>query len=132
METISYETRWGTTYTFKVVDSAPDEEYRVWNIGDNMIDGYLPLARVNIGLSYNVDVDTLVAIDMSADPELLQDFRKAASVGVGSLKDARKYAKILPTTNLTKEQHDYAVKLLSAFEKLYDNGFGFNTEERSL
>lgn len=32
-------------HTFELVESVP-KEYRIWNIGKNMIDGYLPLVQV--------------------------------------------------------------------------------------
>ena len=33
-------------YEFKLVDRVP-EGYEIWNIGSNMMDGYLPLVKVN-------------------------------------------------------------------------------------
>lgn len=52
-------------YIFELVDLVP-YGYLVWNIGKNMIDGYLPLCRLSAIQPFpggrNIDIDTLKAI----------------------------------------------------------------------
>ena len=49
------------TNTFQVVDSVP-LGYVIWNIGDNMADGYLPLCQVGGPDGCQVNPDTLKAV----------------------------------------------------------------------
>ena len=46
MKTIEHVTNFGRTDIFEVVESVP-RGYQIWNIGKNMIDGYLPLCKLN-------------------------------------------------------------------------------------
>ena len=55
--------------TFEVVDYVP-LGYQIWNIGKNMVDGYLPLCRVIPG-TYNVEPDTLKAIKIEGAQKIL-------------------------------------------------------------
>lgn len=52
-------------YTFELVDRVP-RGYFVWNIGKNMIDGYLPLCRLAYIQPFpggrNIEIETLKAI----------------------------------------------------------------------
>ena len=52
-------------HTFELVDRVP-RGYFVWNIGKNMIDGYLPLCRLAFFQPFpggrNIEVETLKAI----------------------------------------------------------------------
>lgn len=52
-------------YTFELVDRVP-RGYLIWNIGKNMIDGYLPLCRLAQFQPFpggrNIEVETLKAI----------------------------------------------------------------------
>ena len=52
-------------HTFELVDHIP-QGYTIWNIGKNMIDGYLPLCRLAYFQPFpgarNIEVDTLKAI----------------------------------------------------------------------
>lgn len=51
--------------TFEVVESVP-LGYEIWNIGRNMVDGYLPLCRLSQHQPFsgarNIETDTLKAI----------------------------------------------------------------------
>jgi hypothetical protein len=119
-EEIYHDNGYGTTYRFTVVTGFPDSRYVIWNIGD-CLDGYLPLCRIapsEYDWQRNVDVDTLAAIDMRTQPELRQALLKAAGVGVNNLYEAEKCLNIEPDSLLAKEQRDYAIKLLPAFEML--------------
>lgn len=65
METITSESSFHPNRTFEVVDSVPSG-YMIWNIGKNMVDGYLPLCRLSACQPFpggrNIEVDTLKAI----------------------------------------------------------------------
>ncbi len=60
METVT-NTACGTTHTFEIVDTVP-KGYRIWNIGKNMTDGYLPLCEILPGTNSSINIDTLKAI----------------------------------------------------------------------
>lgn len=79
--------------TFEVVDKIP-VGYTVWNIGDNMVDGYIPLAKP-VG-PYEIDPWTLKAIkiDDASDLKLL---REGAHHGIISLNTAIKASEIKNT-----------------------------------
>ncbi len=66
-------------YVFEVVDEIP-EGYRIWGVGKNMVDGWLPLCQLSKIQSFeggrNIDVDTLKAV---ATPQA-QTILKGASV----------------------------------------------------
>lgn len=120
---ISFDNGYGTTYRFAVVDAIPDSRYHVWNIGDHMVDGYLPLCRRAPGQEdwqQEVDVNSLVAIDMSDRPKVLAEMRRAAGYGVTSLETAMKYAfaKEPPQNQMERGQRAYAKDLLPVFEEL--------------
>lgn len=55
--------------TFEVVDYVP-LGYQIWNIGKNMVDGYLPLCRAIPG-TYAVEPDTLKAIKVEGAEKVL-------------------------------------------------------------
>lgn len=88
---ISHDNGYGRTDVFTVVDGFPNSTYSVWNIGDNMIDGYLPLCQRDPYQEYwqmKVRLNTLCAIDMRDDPELLEKFRQAAHRGISNYETA--------------------------------------------
>lgn len=66
--------------TFEVVEEVPDG-YMVWNIGKNMVDGYLPLCRLSARQSFpggrSIEADTLKAIKTNGAQTIL------AAVGYG-------------------------------------------------
>lgn len=55
-------------HIFEIVESVP-AGYSIWNIGKNMIDGYLPLCE-DAG-NYNVNTDTLKAIKIEGAQTIL-------------------------------------------------------------
>ena len=65
METIENAKSLGQKNVFEVVESVP-RGYQIWNIGKNMIDGYLPLCKLSASQPFEgaqcVDVNTLKAI----------------------------------------------------------------------
>ena len=56
-------------HKFEVVDSVP-QGYEIWNIGKNMIDGYLPLCRVIPG-TFSIEPETLKAIKIDGAQKIL-------------------------------------------------------------
>lgn len=56
-------------HIFAVVDHVP-YGYQIWNIGKNMIDGYLPLCKVIPG-THSVEPDTLKAIKIEGAQKIL-------------------------------------------------------------
>lgn len=117
---VSFDNGYGTTYRFIIVDKIPDSRYCVWNIPDHRINGFLPLCLdpVRLNGTYDVDVTSLAAIDMSDRPELLHELRDAASYGVDCLYKAQKYYDIEPKNQIKSKQREYARKLLPVFEEL--------------
>lgn len=77
-------------YVFEVVDFIPGN-YQVWNIGDNMADGYLPLCMLVPG-TYSIVPESLKAIKVE-DADLLKLLRSGASWGVHDLKSCKKVMK---------------------------------------
>lgn len=79
---------------FEIVDKIPGNFY-IWNIGENMgSDEWIPLAQdLKPGDKENFEInpETLKAIRLN--PEEVQILRKAAAVGVNSLKAAEKALK---------------------------------------
>jgi len=67
-------------HEFELVDHVP-HGYIVWNIGKNMIDGYLPLCRLAARQPFpggrNIETDTLKAIKTEHAQTIL------ASMGIG-------------------------------------------------
>ena len=67
-------------HTFELVDRVP-RGYFVWNIGKNMIDGYLPLCRLAYFQPFpggrNIEVETLKAIKCEGAQTIL------AAIGYG-------------------------------------------------
>lgn len=101
--------------TFEVVDKIPNE-YIVWNIGDNMIDGYIPLAKP-VG-SYEIDPWSLKAIkiDDASDLKLL---REGAHYGIISLDTAIKASKIKGTkSHYGKHKKFLGEMLVVIYERL--------------
>lgn len=75
-------------YTFEVVESVPDENYSIWSIGKNMIDGYLPLVQVIPG-TYDIDVNTMKAIKVSEAQVILS----VTTLGQNTVRKMENYIK---------------------------------------
>lgn len=80
---------YGTVYRFEIADHIPSG-YVVWNIGDHMHDGYIPLTMLKPG-TFEIRSDTLKAIALPPDEVAL--LRKAAAWGIDSKKHAALAAK---------------------------------------
>ena len=84
--TIRMNNGYGTTYSFRVTDRIPSG-YEIWNIGDNMVPGYLPITMLKPG-TYEIRPETLMAIPLPV--EELKILRKAAGSGCNSLESAKR------------------------------------------
>ena len=82
---------------FEVVDHVP-YGYIVWNIGKNMINGYLPLCRLASQQPFpggrSIETDTLKAIKTDAAQIILA----AMGIGPGTVKEMETYIKKHPNT----------------------------------
>ena len=77
--------------TFRLTDCIPTKAYSIWNIGENMPDGYLPLGRRSEMQPYpgggNIDTDSLFAIKTEGAQKILAVTRS----GVNSLSAMEAY-----------------------------------------
>lgn len=75
---------------FEVVETVP-LGYEIWNIGKNMIDGYLPFCRISRNQPFPggrcVETDTLKAIKNDGAQLILE----AVGAGVYTTKDMERY-----------------------------------------
>ena len=100
-------------HTFEVVENIP-EGYTVWNIGDNMTDGYLPLCQSE---NFQINPNTLKAIKM--DHEELKLMREAAGYGVEDLKSAKRAMnRKNPKSYIARRKKELAEKTITIFERL--------------
>lgn len=74
-------------HTFEIVDSVPPG-YQIWNIGKNMIDGYLPLCKVIPG-TFSIETETLKAIKIDGAQKILA----AINGGQNTIKSMERYIK---------------------------------------
>lgn len=76
---------------FEIVDKIP-ENFFIWNIGENMgSDEYIPLAQnLKPGDKENFEINPYTLKAIRLNPEEVQTLRKAAGIGVNSLKAAEK------------------------------------------
>lgn len=100
-------------YEFEIVDKMP-YGYDIWNIGKNMVDGYLPLAQV---YDNKINPDTLKAIKIEDEQEL-ELLRDCASYGVDNLDKCRKALNYKPRGWLKKKQIALAEQAIKYFEEL--------------
>jgi hypothetical protein len=69
MEKITFKS-YENTHEFELVDSVPIG-YRIWNIGKNMIDGYLPLVQVGGYDGCQVNTRTMKAVKIDGAQTIL-------------------------------------------------------------
>ena len=101
--------------TFEVVDKIPNG-YIIWNIGDNMIDGYIPLAKP--AGPYEIDPWSLRAIKIE-DASDLKLLREGAHHGIVSLDTAIKASKIKdPKSYHTKQKKFLGEMLVAIYKRL--------------
>lgn len=82
---------------FELVDHVP-HGYIVWNIGKNMIDGYLPLCRIAAQQPFpggrSIETDTLKAIKTDSAQIILA----AMGIGPRTVEETERYIKKHPNT----------------------------------
>lgn len=78
--------------TFEMVNEVPPG-YQIWNIGKNMIDGYLPLCRLSARQPFpggrSIETDTLLAIKC----EGAQDILAFSTNGQNTVMEVEQYLK---------------------------------------
>lgn len=99
----------GAGHTFELVDFVP-LGYLIWNIGENMADGYLPLCRLAAIQPFpggrNIEVDTLKAIKCEGAQVILA----AAGFGPETPDDMERYIE----RNKNKPHRQYEVEKMKA------------------
>lgn len=77
-------------HVFEVVEEAP-YGYEIWNIGKNMIDGYLPFCRLSSRQPFSggrsIEADTLKAIKTDGAQTILA----AVGYGADTVKEMEEY-----------------------------------------
>lgn len=77
-------------YTFGIINAVPDG-YMIWNIGDIMPDGYIPLCRLKMIQPFDgareIETDALKAIPCHDSRRIL----KAAACGLNTISKMRHY-----------------------------------------
>lgn len=95
----------GVIHTFELVDRVP-LGYKIWNIGANMADGYLPLCRLCAIQPFpggrSIEADTLKAIKCEGAQVILE----AAGLGADTPEEMERYIK----KNENNEKKRYEVK----------------------
>lgn len=88
-------------HIFEVVDHVP-YGYFIWNIGENMVDGYLPLCRLCNVQPFpggrNIEVDTLKAIKIAGAQVILAASGYGDDTVHGMEEYIKKHAKSKPGT----------------------------------
>lgn len=84
MKTIKFD-----NYIFEVVESVPVNNYKIWNIGKNMIDDYLPLVQTGGHDGFQVNTETMKAIYIKDAQTVL----KAIGFGQNTVDTMQRYVK---------------------------------------
>lgn len=101
-------------HEFEVVEKMP-KNYVIWNIGDNMVDGYLPICLCN---GFNVIVSSLKAIKID-DVEELKLLRDCAGYGIGNLKACNRAIKLRePKGYIAIRKRELAKEAINIFKKI--------------
>lgn len=93
------ETKWGRIDNFEIVDSIPDG-YIIWNIGRNMVDGYLPLVKPLE--NYNIDLNSMKAIKYDDSQIILNGL-----VGGNNLESLKQYINDIDN-GIIEDRYKYA------------------------
>lgn len=101
------------THTFEIVEKIPTGFF-VWNIGENMTDGYIPICEILEG--YSINTETLKAIALEENE--IEIVRESARYGVNDLKSARRASKLNPKTRSTLHKKELAIAALPIFERI--------------
>lgn len=103
---------------FEIVEKIP-ENYSVWNIGENMIDGYIPLcknAQPGNKECFEIDLTSLKAIKLPDDE--ISKLRNAASVGICDKATAQKALKSKRRGYWNDRKREQAKNTIEIFERI--------------
>ena len=100
-------------YTFEIIDHIP-ETYVIWNVGKNMIDGYLPLVQLCGEDGYQVNTKTMKAIKLKDAQTILN----AIGWGQNTIKQMETYIKRYKNSKRTVTQK-HIERLKSALKVMY-------------
>jgi hypothetical protein len=98
-------------YTFEVINYVP-YGYVIWNIGKNMIDGYLPLVQVDG--EYQVNTKTMKAIKIEGAQKILA----VTTHGQNTIKKMETYIKRYENSKRKCTQR-HVERLKEALEVMY-------------
>lgn len=114
-----YSEKFGKVDVFEIVDKIPFGFF-VWNIGENMgHDEYIPICqdlRPGDKDNYEINPNTLKAIKLSA--EEVQLLRKAAGIGINSLKTAEKAINSKRRGSLSDRKRAEAENVIDIFRRI--------------
>lgn len=101
-------------HTFEVVESVPCN-HKIWNIGKNMIEGYLPIVQVGGYDGCQVNTRTMKAIKIEGAQTIL----KAVGRGQSTIKEMETYIKRYKNskTEITKR---HVKRLEDALKVMYN------------
>ena len=105
---------YGRIDKFEIVDSIP-EGYIIWNIGENMVDGYLPLVKPLE--YYNIDLHSMKAIKYDEAQTILNGL-----IGGDTLESLKQYINDIDN-EIIEDRYGYdemvaAIKHLEIIEEL--------------
>lgn len=98
-------------HTFEIVDFVPTG-YKIWNIGKNMIDGYLPLIQTGGEDGFTVNTETMKAIKIEGAQTILAGF----GWGPETIQEMETYIK--KYRNSKREVTQYKVKRIQEALKI--------------
>ena len=98
--------------TFEIVDSVPSG-YVIWNIGKNMVDGYLPLVRTG-----GYDGCQVIGTKKAIEIEGAQTILAAIGRGQNTIKEMETYIKKYKNTK-NESTKNHIQRLKDALEVMY-------------
>ena len=103
---------------FEIVEKIP-KNYFVWNIGKNMVDGYIPLCKSSQPGNkecFEIDLTSLKAIKLPDDE--ISKLRNAANVGICDKATAQKALKSKRRGYWSDRKREQAKNTIEIFERI--------------
>ena len=100
-------------HTFEIVNFVPSG-YTIWNIGKNMIDGYLPIVQVGGEDGCQVNMETIKAIKIKEAQTILN----AIGWGQNTIKEMETYVKRYKNSK-TEYVKNHVKRLEEALKVMY-------------
>jgi len=100
-------------YTFEIIDYIPCD-YVIWNVGRNMVDGYLPLVQLGGEDGFQVNTKTMKAIKLKDAQTILN----AIGWGQNTIKQMETYIKRYKNSK-RKMTQQHVEKLKAALKVMY-------------